>query len=331
MLAVGCALAIVGIGAYVLAGGLTSGHPGARTNTVRVRPRPGSTPSSLPPAVAPSQRNEASLPVAIQEAAAAATPSRLYVAGGYDTGRNSSSAVFVFNGSTWANGPALPIAMNHPGAAAIGDDVYVAGGFNSGSATNRVFVLSHGAATWRELAPMKRPRGALALLGIGGRLYAVGGLDGTTQVAFPEVYDPTKATWSDLPSMPHPRNHVGGYVNGSLACVAGGREPSTNATIDCFDTTTLTWRSPILIPTATSGAAAVVLNGLTVVAGGEPSNETTVFGDVQERRAGAWTTQPMLTPRHGTGFAIFEHRLWMCGGATAPGFHAVSTCTSMTA
>jgi hypothetical protein len=85
------------------------------------------------------------------------------------------------------------------------------------------------------------------------------------------------------------------------------------------------------MPTGTSGAAAAVLNGLTVVAGGEPSNETSIFGDVQELRAGAWTTQPMVTPRHGTGFAIFQHRLWMCGGATAPGFHAVSTCTSMTA
>ena len=330
MLAVGCGLAIVAFGVYVVAGGLTSGHSAPRTKTVQAAPRPGSTTSSLAAAV-PSQRNELSLPVAIQETAAAATPSRLYVAGGYDTARNSSSAVFIFDGSSWANGPALPIAVNHPAAASIGDDVFVAGGFSAGSATNRVFVLSRGATNWRELAPMRRPRGALALLSTGRRLYAVGGLDGTTQVATPEVYDPTKATWNDLPPMAHPRNHVGGYVDGSLVCVAGGREPSTNGTIDCLDTTSLTWRPPILMPTATSGAAAAVLNGLAVVAGGEPSNETSIFGNVQELRTGAWTMQPMVTPRHGTGFAIFEQRLWMCGGATAPGFHAVPTCTSMSA
>ncbi len=115
-------------------------------------------------------------------------------------------------------------------------------------------------------------RGALALLAIGNRLYAIGGLEGTTQVAVPEVYDPTKASWSDLPAMPHPRNHVGGYVDGNLACVAGGREPATNATIDCFNTTTATWQASVPLPTGTSGAAAAVLNGLTIVAGGEPSN-----------------------------------------------------------
>jgi hypothetical protein len=327
---VGCGVVIVGIGAWVLAGGLTSGQSAPRANKVQVAPRPGSTSTSLAVA-APSQRVEPSLPVAIQETGAAATPTRLYVVGGYDTARNSSAAVFTFDGSSWASGPALPIAVNHPAAAAIGDDVYVAGGFAAGPSTNRVFVLSHGATTWRELAPMRRPRGALALLSIGQRLYAIGGLDGTTQVAVPEMYDPTKATWSDLPPMPRPRNHAGGYVDGALACVAGGREPATNATIDCLDTTTVTWRPPVLMPTPTSGAAAAVLNGLTAVAGGEPTNETSIFGDVQELRAGAWTTQPMVTPRHGTGFAIFQHRLWLCGGATAPGFHAVSTCTSMTA
>ena len=104
--------------------------------------------------------------------------------------------------------------------------------------------------------------------------------------------------------MPHPRNHVGGYVDGALACVAGGREPLTNGTIACLDTTSLTWRPPVLMPTATSGAAAAVLNGLTVVAGGEPSNETSIFGGVLELRAGVWTTQPMITPRHGTGFGF---------------------------
>lgn len=319
---------MVGIGIYVVAGGLSGGQAVPRSNTVGVAPHAGSTPTSVVAAV-PSQRVEAALPTAIQETAAAATPTRLYVAGGYDTARNSSSAVFVFDGSRWTGGPALPIVANHPAAASIADDVYVAGGFMAGPATDRVFVLSRGATTWRELAPMRRARGALALLSIGGRLYAIGGLDGTTQVAVPEVYDPAKGTWSDLPAMPHPRNHVGGYVDGALACVAGGREPATNATIDCLDTATLTWRPPISMATGTSGAAAGVLNGLTVVAGGEPSNEKSIFGVVQELRAGAWTTQSMITPRHGTGFAVFGHRLWMCGGATAPGFQAVSTCTSM--
>ena len=85
------------------------------------------------------------------------------------------------------------------------------------------------------------------------------------------------------------------------------------------------------MPTATSGAAAVVLDGVTFVAGGEPAGETSIVGVVQELRGGAWTTTPMLVPRHGTAFAVYRGRLWMCGGATAPGFQAVDACTSLVA
>ena len=114
----------------------------------------------------------------------------LYVIGGYDASSNSSAAVFVFDGQAWGFGPPLPTAVNHPGAAAIGNDVYVAGGFTPSGATNRVFVHTRGSVGWREIVPMQRARGALALLSIDGRLYAIGGRDGTTQIAVPEMYDP---------------------------------------------------------------------------------------------------------------------------------------------
>jgi hypothetical protein len=65
-----------------------------------------------------------------------------------------------------------------------------------------------------------------------------------------------------------------------------------------------------------------------MVAGGEPSNETSILGVIQEQRGDAWSTVPMLVPRHGTGYALYHGRMWMCGGATAPGYHAVADCTS---
>jgi hypothetical protein len=72
-----------------------------------------------------------------------------------------------------------------------------------------------------------------------------------------------------------------------------------------------------------------VIDGVMLVAGGEPSVETRLVDVVQRFAANAWTTGPMLVPRHGTAFAVYHRRLWMCGGATAPGFHAVPTCTSL--
>jgi N-acetylneuraminic acid mutarotase len=267
--------------------------------------------------------------VALQEGAGATAAGRFYAIGGFDTSRNSRNLVFVFDGSKWRAGPDLPIAVNHPGVAPIGDDVYVAGGFTAATATNRVFVLRKDARAWVELAPMRRARGALSLLARDGRLYAIGGRDGGIEVAVPESFDPATNRWTDLPSMPDPRNHLAGYVDGALACVAGGRTPATSAAVDCYDPTRSAWQRRATLPRATSGGAAAVLGGTTLVAGGELSPEARLVPLVQELHIGVWTTKPMLVPRHGMAFGVFEGRLWACGGATAPGYQAVATCTSL--
>jgi hypothetical protein len=72
-----------------------------------------------------------------------------------------------------------------------------------------------------------------------------------------------------------------------------------------------------------------VINGVTIVAGGEPADESHLVGVVQMLRQGSWTETPMLVPRHGAAFTIYRGRLWACGGATSPGFHATAACTSL--
>ena len=185
----------------------------------------GPTSTSGASARAQPQRFEAALPIKIQEAAAVNADGHLYVLGGYDSARNSSSAVFVLNGSTWQRGPVLPVAVNHPGAAAIGGDVYVAGGFTPNGATNRAFVLAAGSGAWREIPSMHTARGALSLVAAGGRLYAIGGRDRSAQIAVTETYQPGGTAWSAISAMPAPRNHLAGYLDGALICAAGGRTP----------------------------------------------------------------------------------------------------------
>jgi non-specific serine/threonine protein kinase len=270
---------------------------------------------------------EPALPTAVQETAAAATSDRLFVVGGYDAKGTSTATVFVFDGTAWTTGPALPIAVNHPGAASVNGTVYEAGGFAGSGATARAFALDAGAPAWREIAPMHHARGALALLAVAGKLYAIGGRSGSTQIAPTEVYDPSADRWTDVADLPRARNHVAGYVDGARACVAGGREPDTSSAINCFDTATGTWAPGPALKQPTSGALAALVGGALIVAGGEPSGETSLVTVVQEWRNG-WTTEPMLVPRHGTGYAAFQGRVWACGGATAPGVHATAACTS---
>jgi hypothetical protein len=42
-----------------------------------------------------------------------------------------------------------------------------------------------------------------------------------------------------------------------------------------------------------------------------------------------WSQEPMLLPRHGIALTLYRGRLWACGGADQPGFHAVASCTSI--
>lgn len=269
------------------------------------------------------------MPVAVQETSAAVVGGDLYVIGGYNAAGASTAGVYLFNGTSWSTGPALPEAVNHPAAAVIGTTIYVAGGFTAAGATNRAFALPAGSRTWQALPAMKRARGALSLVAVAGKLYAIGGLDGSSEVAIPEVFNPATNAWTDLPPMPRPRDHAAGYVDGDLACVAGGREPATSVAIDCFDTTGASWQVEASLPTPTSGAAAALLDTVIVVAGGEPVPERALVPVVQELHRGTWTSVPMLVPRHGTANAIFQGRLWMCGGATAPGVHPSTDCTSI--
>ena len=282
---------------------------------------------SPPPGVL-DQTPEPPLPEPLQETAAAAVGGRLYVIGGYRAGGTSTADVFVYDGTGWSRGPELPEPVNHPAAATLGTTVYVAGGFTASGATARVFALPEGAAAWQSVAPLRRPRGALVLAASAGRLVAAGGNDGSSQVAVPEAYDPATNAWSDLPALPHPRNHAAGFLSAGQVCLAGGREPATSSAVDCL-TPAGAWVPGPSLPLATSGAAGGVLGGIALVAGGELAGETSLTAVVQELAGGSWTQVPMLVPRHGTGYASYQGRLWLCGGATAPGIHATAACTSI--
>jgi hypothetical protein len=272
---------------------------------------------------------EASLPVALEESAAAAAGGKLYVMGGFDAAGNSLQTVWVFDGSAWSAGPRLPLGLDHTSAATLDDHVYVAGGHSFGRDSARFFRLDGG--SWTELASMHHARGGHALLAAAGKLYVIGGNTAFANVAPAEVYDPASNAWTDLPSLPAPRNHVSGFVFGANVCVAGGRSPATTR-VDCFNFESSSWvRFPDL-PLATSGAGAATLDaGSALILGGENAQETTISDQLARLPSpDGWTSgDAMLVPRHGFELANFEGRAWACGGGSLPGLHPVPTCTSV--
>ena len=248
--------------------------------------------------------------------------------GGFDGAGRSRAETYVFDGRAWSSGPALPVALDHPAAAEFLGAIYLAGGFSDGPASARVFKLA-GAGGWTEVAPLHHPRGALALVEVRQKLYALGGSSGAAQVAPVEAYDPQAHAWSDVASLPAPRNHLAGFPLAGLACVAGGRSPNV-ARVDCLDVAAAAWTQLPALPAPTSGAGGgSILTDFPVVAGGEDAQESRLVDQVARYADGRWTAEPMLHPRHGIQLAAFQGRLWACGGADAPGVHAVTTCTSI--
>jgi hypothetical protein len=294
-------------------------------------PSPSQSPvvSSPSPRSLPKQRIERSLPVALEEAAAASAGGKLYIIGGFDAASNSLRTVWVFDGKAWRAGPRLPLGLDHTSAAELGGHVYVAGGHSFGRDSAAVYRLD--GATWTPVASIHHARGGHALLAATGRLYVLGGNSASGNVAPAEVYDPKTGSWHDLPSLPVPRNHVAGFVVGSDVCAAGGRAPTT-ARVDCYDTSSSKWVRFPNLPVATSGAGATTLpDGSAVVIGGQDAQETRIVTQVEWLpRPSPWqTVGSMLSPRHGFELAMFQGRAWACGGGSAPGLFPTATCTSV--
>jgi hypothetical protein len=297
--------------------------------TVAVSGSPGSpTPTTTVVASGFSQRTELPLPEAREETAAAATSDTLVVAGGFDIGGRDRAEVFLLTNGVWRHGPPLPLAVDHPSAAALGDTVYVAGGFSAGVARAAVESLTPGATTWIALPHLAHQRGALALLAFAGRLYAVGGKVGSgAEVSAVESWAPGDALWRQEMPLPAPRDHVAGFVEPDRLCIAGGRSPAT-ARVDCLDSSGA-WVSAPALPAPTSGAAAGAVANAVIVAGGQDAAETRLNGQVDTLTETAWTAVPMLEPRHGMQGVLFNSRIWLCGGGTAPGLHPTAICTSV--
>jgi hypothetical protein len=285
--------------------------------------------SSPSPRLLPKQRIERSLPVALEEAAAATAGGKLYIIGGFDAAGNSLRTVWVFDGKAWRAGPRLPLGLDHTSAAELSGHVYVAGGHSFGRDSAAVYRLD--GATWTPVASIHHARGGHALLVATGRLYVLGGNSASANIAPAEVYDPTTGAWRDLPSLPVPRNHVAGFVVGSDVCAAGGRAPTT-ARVDCYDTSSSKWVRFPNLPVASSGAGATTLpDGSAVVIGGQDAQETRIVTQVEWLpRPSPWqTVGSMLAPRHGFELAMFQGRAWACGGGSAPGLFPTATCTSV--
>ena len=272
-----------------------------------------------------------------QETGVAALDGRIYVVGGF-AGFADVATVEVYDPAidSWRDAAPIPAALHHANLAAVAGKLYLLGSLRglSFTAAPAVYVYDGATDSWSEGAPMPTgtERGAAAVGVIGDKIYVAGGYrDGS--VADFSAYDTLTGTWQTLPPLPEARDHLVGGAVGTTFFAIGGRTggiEGLRGQTDAFDLATGVWTARAPIPTARGGAAAAVLDGRIHVAGGEgnPATASGVFAehDAYDPATDSWSTlAPMRTPRHGTGAAAHDGRLYVPGGADVQAFGAVDT------
>ncbi len=271
----------------------------------------------------------APMPTARQEVAAAALGGRVFVIGGFGANGEAVGTVEVYDPATdrWETRAPLPAPTHHPGAAVVNGRLFVAGGY-SGRAILRwtplatVYEYDEARNSWATRAPLGSPRGALAVVALGGRLHAIGGSNGQVTGAH-EVYDPETDRWTEAPAMPTARDHLAAVAFQGRLWALGGRESFLGkqyATVEVYDPATNGWSTGTPLPAARGGLAAVALADRVFALGGEAPLRIFSANEMYEIAGNRWIgKEPMRTPRHGAGAAAVGDRIYVVGGGIEPG------------
>jgi N-acetylneuraminic acid mutarotase len=193
-------------------------------------------------------------------ACAVTVANKLYVLGGFD-GLSRLSTMERYDPVTkeWTQLPGMTVSLG-PSLAAIEYEnaIYVLGG---GSSLDKVEKFDLESNQWTQLAPMKRPRYALAAVVVGQFIYALGGDDCQFTLAECEKYDPATDTWADIPPMSTPRqNFAAVALDTRLYCLGGFQNSQPmSPLVEMYETTTGTWSLVGEMPSATCRHAAVCL------------------------------------------------------------------------
>jgi N-acetylneuraminic acid mutarotase len=220
----------------------------------------------------------------------------------------------------WSRRAPMPTARDGMAVVAVNGVLFALGGHpNSPADVSRLASVEGfeaAANTWTTKAPMPTERSNLAAGVVNGIVYAVGGFN-RVSLATLEAYDPATDSWTTRAPMPTARSGLAvGVVNGVLYAVGGHSDAWGSAgdlaTVEAYDPVTNSWTTKAPMPTARSGLAVGVVNGVLYAVGGY-SGRTTV--EAFDPVANSWTSRaPMPTDRHELAVAVVNGVLYAVGG-----------------
>lgn len=282
-------------------------------------------------------RDEAPVPVLIQEIAVEAHEGRIWVAGGFDGRAAIVTTVRIYDPTTreWSTGPDLPAPRHHMSLVSHGGDLYALGGMQTAAfePLDTAWVLRAGAPAWEPIAPLLRDRGAAAADSVGEVIVMAGGNESRGGLASETlIYDPARDAWALGAPIPTPREHLAAVAHaGELYVLAGRRNSlgSTRTDLEIYDPVADAWRAGPALPYPRGGFDAAILDGAIYVVGGEEPAQVLRTVDRFDLALGAWGPAPdTRVPHHGHGVAALGGRLYVVAGASTPAFGAIDAVES---
>ena len=208
-------------------------------------------------------------------AAAGVLGSVIAVAGGYGSdGQTPTDALLLFDSTTgvWQSGPHMPTARVNAMGAVWNGKLAVIGGstaFGSELVTGVIEIYDPASNSWTTSTLTVTPRASGVAVVDSDRIYVIGGVVQNSLYGDSIVEIVTADGVTAGPSLGLARAQVAGGLLPSGLMVAGGWTPALDTpTAEGLLGARTAWQSLPPMPTTRAGAAAAVVNGSLIVAGG---------------------------------------------------------------
>lgn len=244
--------------------------------------------------------------------------SDLEVIGGLTSAGASTAAIELVDprtGTARAAGRLAAPAHDAAGAVLRGRGYLFGGGGDTGSAATVQRLRSNDAAV--RAASLPQPRSDLAAVGIAGAVYLIGGYDGAA-LSSSVLKSTDGTTFTTVAPMPAPVRYPALAALGDVIWVFGGQNASgPTDVIQRIDVRTGHSRIVGRLPSALSGASAVLLHGQIFLCGGTTpagiSNTIRRFDPVTGR---ASLMGHLPTPLSNAAAAVLDNTGYLLGGET---------------
>ncbi len=243
--------------------------------------------------------------------------SDLEMVGGLTSAGASTTAIELLDprtGTTRAAGR-LAVAAHDAAGAVLRGRGYLFGGGDTGSTAMVQRLRSNEVAVRAALLP--RPRSDLAAVGIGGAVYLVGGYDGAA-LSSSVLMSTDGTTFTSVASMPVPVRYPAIAALGDTIWVFGGQNASgPSDVIQRIDVRTGHSRIVARLPSALSGASAVLLHGQIFLCGGTtPAGISDAIRRVDPVAGRTSLVGHLPTPLSNAAAAVLDNTGYLLGGET---------------